>query len=71
MGRFFLISFRKTFKTNKTNMKRNIFFNLVVGGFIGLTTSFYGYKITNWQFWLILTGGIIVLDIVYNLIQKD
>ena len=52
-------------------MKRNRFFNLVVGGFIGLTTSFYGYSITNWQFWLILIGGIFVLDIIYNLIQKD
>ena len=69
MGRFFLISFRKTI-LNKY-MKRNRFFNLVVGGFLGITTSFYGYSISNWQFWLILIGGIIVLDIIYNLIPKD
>ena len=69
MGRFFLINFRKTIKFK--HMKRNRFFNLVVGGFLGITTSFYGYSISNWQFWLILVGGVIVLDIVYNLIPKD
>ena len=52
-------------------MKRNRFFNLVVGGFLGLTSSFYGYSVDNWQFWLILVGGVIVLDIVYNLIPKQ
>ena len=69
MGRFFLINFRKTIKFK--DMKRNRFFNLVVGGFLGITTSFYGYSVDNWQFWLILIGGVIVLDIVYNLIPKD
>ena len=52
-------------------MKRNIFFNLVVGGFLGLTSSFFGFSVYNWQFWIILIGGIIMLDIIYNLIQKD
>lgn len=52
-------------------MKRNRFYNLVVGGFLGITSSFLGFSIDNWQFWLILIGGLIVLDIIYNLIPED
>ena len=52
-------------------MKRNRFFNLVVGGFLGITSSFFGYSADSWQFLLILVGGLIVLDTIYNLIPKD
>lgn len=52
-------------------MKRNRFFNIVTGSFLGITTSLFGYSVDNWQFWLILIGGVVVLDIIYNLIQKD
>ena len=69
MGRFLFLYFRKLLKFNY--MKRNRFFNIVTGSFLGLTTSLFGYSADSWQFWLILVGGIIILDIVYNLIQKD
>lgn len=37
---------------------------IVVGGFVGLFTSVIGYSINTWQFWAIIIGAQIPIQII-------
>jgi ABC-type Mn2+/Zn2+ transport system permease subunit len=47
-------------------MSKTVFFGIVQGTMWNLTGTTLGYKIGNWQWWLILVIGSLICALIYS-----
>lgn len=52
-------------------MKKSTFFGLTQGFMWGTLTISLGFKIDDWQFWVIILGGSVIFAIIYNVCKED